>query len=338
MTLPITMAVTTISLPCSLSYKEERMTNDKNEKYRRIVGSVLDDRYKLESLIGSGGMAVVYKAIDMKVNNNVVAIKLLKDEAACDEIVVKRFKNECRAESSLTHKNIVAVHEVCTKGDLKYMVMEYVSGMTLKNYLVKNNGPLDTDETLSYIIQVLRALACAHAEGIIHRDIKPQNIMLLENGRIKVMDFGIAKLPNAETVTVTDKAVGTVYYMSPEQASGKPIDPRSDIYSVGAMLYELTTGEMPFVGDTPVAILMKHVNEKPVPPRVKNPHIPVGLEQIILCAMSKKPSDRFDSVEEMLDYIKRLKQDSKVKFDELPSNSAWQNFKARVSSWFKGKK
>ena len=314
------------------------MTNDKNEKYNRIVGSVLDDRYKLEELIGVGGMAVVYRAIDMKVNNNVVAIKLLKDEAACDEIVVKRFKNECRAESSLKHKNIVAVHEVSTKGDLKYMVMEYVFGTTLKSYLVRNNGPLDVNEILSYIVQVLKALSCAHAAGIIHRDIKPQNIMLLENGRIKVMDFGIAKLPNAETVTVTDKAVGTVYYMSPEQASGKTIDKRSDIYSVGAMMYELATGEMPFVGDTPIAILMKHVNEKPIPPRAKNPHIPYGLEQIILCAMSKKPSDRFNSVEEMFDYVKRLQNDHKIKFEELPSNSAWQNFKARLSGLFKGKK
>lgn len=314
------------------------MTNDKNEKYNRIVGSVLDDRYKLEELIGVGGMAVVYRAIDMKVNNNVVAIKLLKDEAACDEIVVKRFKNECRAESCLKHKNIVAVHEVSTKGDLKYMVMEYVFGTTLKSYLVRNNGPLEVNEILSYIVQVLKALSCAHAAGIIHRDIKPQNIMLLENGRVKVMDFGIAKLPNAETVTVTDKAVGTVYYMSPEQASGKTIDKRSDIYSVGAMMYELATGEMPFVGDTPIAILMKHVNEKPIPPRAKNPHIPYGLEQIILCAMSKKPSDRFDSVEEMFDYIKRLQNDPKIKFEELPSNSAWQNLKARLSGLFKGKK
>ena len=312
--------------------------NDKNEKYRKIVGSVLDDRYKLESLIGSGGMAVVYKATDMKVNNNVVAIKLLKDEAACDEIVVKRFKNECRAESSLKHRNIVAVHEVCTKGDLKYMVMEYVEGKTLKNYLIDNKGPLNFDETLSYTVQVLRALACAHAEGIVHRDIKPQNIMLLESGRIKVMDFGIAKLPNAETVTVTDKAIGTVYYMSPEQASGKTIDRRSDLYSVGAMLYELTTGEMPFVAETPIAILMKHVNEKPIPPRAKNPSIPVGLEQIILCAMSKRPSDRFDDAETMLRYIKELQKDKKVKFDELPSNSAWQNLKARIKNLFTRKK
>lgn len=308
--------------------------NDKNEKYESIVGSVLDKRYRLDELIGIGGMAVVYKATDVSVNNQIYAIKMLKEEAACDEVVVKRFKNECRAESMLNHKNIVSVYDVSTKGELKYMVMEYVYGMTLKKYLIGNNGPLELDEILRYTAQILRALRVAHSEGIIHRDIKPQNIMVLGDGKIKVMDFGIAKLPNAETVTVTDKAVGTVYYMSPEQASGKSIDPRSDIYSLGAMLYELATGEMPFKGDTPVAILMKHVNEKPVPPRVLNPKIPVGLEQIIMCAMSKKPQDRFDNVETMYAYIKELQRDIKIKFDELPSNSAWENFTAKLKRAF----
>jgi serine/threonine-protein kinase len=308
--------------------------NEKYEKYEKIVGSVLDDRYRLEKLIGVGGMAVVYKATDMRVNNNTVAIKLLKDEAACDEIIVKRFKNECRAESMLNHKNIVAVYDVSTRGDLKYMVMEYVYGITLKNYLIGKKGPLDLDEILSYSVQVLRALKVAHDAGIIHRDIKPQNIMVLESGKIKVMDFGIAKLPNAETVTVTDKAVGTVYYMSPEQASGKTIDKRSDIYSMGAMMYELATGQMPFKGDTPVAILMKHVNEKPVAPRVLNSSIPVGLEQIILCAMSKKPSDRFDTAEEMLSYVKQLHANRKIKFDSLPCNSAWENLKGKFKRMF----
>lgn len=313
--------------------------NEKNEKYEKIVGSVLDERFRLDQLIGVGGMAVVYKATDVSVNNQIYAIKMLKEEVASDEVVVKRFKNECRAESMLNHRNIVSVHEVNTKGEIKYMVMEYVYGITLKNYLVGNNGPLAFDEIISYTVQILRALRVAHKEGIIHRDIKPQNIMVLEDGKIKVMDFGIAKLPNAETVTVTDKAVGTVYYMSPEQASGKAIDQRSDIYSLGAMLYELSTGEMPFRGETPVAILMKHINEAPVPPRAINPHIPVGLEQIILCAMSKKPQDRFQSVEEMLSYVKALEQDSKLKFDELPSNSAWENLKARIKRIFsKGKK
>ncbi len=315
------------------------MSVEKNEIYERRIGSVLDKRYRLDGIIGYGGMAVVYKATDLFVNNQVVAIKMLKEDSACDEIVVKRFRNECRAESKLEHRNIVSVYEVSIKGDLKYMVMEYVQGITLKNYLTGNNGPLELHEILSYTTQVLRALRVAHKEGIIHRDIKPQNIMVLGDGRVKVMDFGIAKLPNAETVTVTDKAVGTVYYMSPEQASGKDLDPRSDIYSLGAMMYELATGEMPFVGDTPVAILMKHVHDPLVPPRVVNSKIPVGLEQIIMCAMSKKPHDRFDSVDQMLGYIKELERDPKIKFDELPSNTAWENFKARFKRMFsKGNK
>lgn len=309
--------------------------NDKYEKYHKIVGSVLDGRFKLDELIGVGGMAVVYKATDLRVNGNIVAIKLLKDEAACDEIVVKRFRNECRAESMLKHPNIVAVNEVSTKGELKYMVMEYVYGITLKNYLIGNNGPLNVDEILSYTIQILKALSVAHGQGIIHRDIKPQNIMVLQDGTIKVMDFGIAKLPNAETVTVTDKAVGTVYYMSPEQASGKKIDTRSDIYSIGAMLYELSTGKMPFTGESPVAILMKHIHDKPVAPRVLNGNIPYGLEQVILCAMSKKPNDRFESVDEMLRYVRRLTKDKKIKFEELPSNTGWENLCARVKRFFK---
>ena len=159
--------------------------------------------------------------------------------------------------------------------------------------------------------------------------------MVLEDGTVKVMDFGIAKLPNAETVTVTDKAVGTVYYMSPEQARGKKIDSRSDIYSLGAMLYELATGKMPFTGETPVAILMKHIHDKPEAPRVLNSNIPVGLEQIILCAMSKKPTDRFENADVMLRYLRRLSKDRKIKFEELPSNSAWENFVARIKRAFK---
>ena len=314
------------------------MGNEKNELYERRVGNVLDQRYRLDSLIGSGGMAVVYRATDLKINNQVVAIKMLKDDTACDEVVVKRFINECKAETMLKHNNIVSVHEVSVKGDLKYMVMEYVEGMTLKKYLEERNSPLELHEVLGYTVKVLRALHEAHEKNIIHRDIKPQNVMVLGDGKIKVMDFGIAKLPNTETVTVTDKAVGTVYYMSPEQASGEELDPRSDIYSLGAMMYELATGEMPFVGDSPVSILMKHIKEPVVPPRIVNPKIPVGLEQIIMCAMSKKPQDRFESVDEMILYVKQLQDDPTIKFETLPSNTAWQNFKAKLKRMFSKEK
>lgn len=315
------------------------MANDKYEKYRQYENNILDDRYIIDKLIGVGGMAVVFRARDTYLNNMTVAIKILKDDVATDEIVVKRFKNESKAEGMLKHNNIVAVHNVSVKGRIKYMVMEFLYGLTLKSYLNAKGEPLRFEEVVSYSAQILRALSEAHRNGIIHRDIKPQNIMLLENGRIKVMDFGIAKLPDAETITVTDKAVGTVYYMSPEQAHGKKnIDTRSDLYSLGAMMYELATGQVPFKGETPIAVLFKHMQEEVVPPRQLNPSIPVGLEQIILCAMSKDPANRFQTADEMLGYIKRLQADKKIKFDELPSNSAMQNFWGRLKRVFSKKK
>ena len=296
------------------------------ERYEKLEGTTIHDRYLLEKLIGVGGMAVVFRAIDKLVNNNVVAIKMLKEDVACDRNMIKRFTNESRIEDLVRHPNIVAMYHFCSADDYKYMVMEYVSGITLKRYLKAKEKPLSFDEIISYTIQTLKALKVAHDSGIIHRDIKPQNIMLLRNGHIKVMDFGIAKLPNAETVTMTDKAIGTVYYMSPEQASAKPIDCRSDIYSLGAMIYELSTGRLPFDGETPVSIAVKQINEEPIPPREINPDIPVGLEQIILCAMSKKPSERFQSADIMLEYVKKLQKDKKIKFEKLPSRSGFSNF------------
>ena len=314
------------------------MEKDIREKYVKFEGEILDDRYVLEKLIGIGGMAVVFKARDTFVNNNTVAIKMLKSDVACDETMVKRFKNESRAETMLNHPNIVAVHEVSVKGAIKYMVMEYVSGITLKKYLKAKGEPLSFEEIMSYTIQTLKALKTAHEFGIIHRDIKPQNVMVLQNGLVKVMDFGIAKLPNAETVTMTDKAIGTVYYMSPEQAGGKPIDCRSDIYSLGAMLYELATGQLTFKGESPVSVALKQVKENPVAPRRIDSSIPIGLEQIILCAMSKKPADRFQSAESMLDYMKRLQKNKKIKFDKLPCRSWIANLVASITGVFKIKK
>ncbi|MBE6674571.1 MAG: serine/threonine protein kinase [Ruminococcaceae bacterium] len=312
--------------------------NEKYEKYKAYEGHLLDKRYVLEHLIGVGGMAVVFRAKDLVLNNMTVAVKMLKEEAALDEVVVKRFKNEGKAQSSLEHPNIVRVFDVSVKGELKYMVMEYVYGITLKNYLVGKKGPLSFEEIMSYGIQILSALSQAHENLIIHRDIKPQNIMVLKTGQIKMMDFGIAKLPNTETVTVTDKAIGTVYYMSPEQARGKKIDARTDIYSFGAMLYELCTGKTPFNGESPCDILVKHITEKPVPPRSLNSSIPVGLEQIILCAMSKSPDDRFDTAKELLGYMKQLQKNNKIKFTDLPSNSFFSNMMSRIKGAFSKKK
>ncbi len=312
--------------------------SEKNEKYRAYENKILEDRYIIEKLIGVGGMSVVFRARDRYLNNMMVAIKILKDDVANDETVVKRFSNEAKIARELKHNNIVSVQDVKTQGRVKYMVMEYLYGLTLKDYLNAKNRPLSFEEVVGYTAQILRALGEAHRNHIIHRDIKPQNIMLLKDGKIKVMDFGVAKRPDVTTLTATDKAVGTVYYMSPEQAAGKKnIDTRSDLYSLGAMMYELATGQTPFKGETPIAILVKHMQDDPVPPRQLNSSIPIGLEQIILCAMSKDPANRFQTAEEMLGYVKQLQANKKIKFDELPSNSFMKNFVGRLKRIFKKK-
>ena len=260
------------------------------EGYERYVGQVLDNRYRIEKIIGMGGMAVVFRAEDLLMRR-IVAVKILKDDIARDEVSVKRFINESKAVSMLSHPNIVTIYDVSVRSDAKYIVMEYIEGITLKNYMTKK-GKLEFREIIMYTEQVLRALEHAHQKGIVHRDIKPQNIMLLKNGIIKVMDFGIAKLPNAETVTVKDSAIGTVYYISPEQASGKPIDARSDIYSLGVMMYEMATGKLPFTADSPVSVALKQINDTAKPVKEEMPSLPLGLSQIIARAMDKDPDMR----------------------------------------------
>jgi len=282
--------------------------------FEKYIGQVFDNRYRIDKIIGVGGMAVVFDAYDT-VALRPVAIKMLRDEISNEMLSVKRFINESKAVAMLDHPNIVKIFDVQVKDGLKYIVMEKIEGTTLKNFMNKK-GKLPLQATLHIAEQVLSALQHAHSKGIIHRDIKPQNIMLLSSGKVVVTDFGIAKLPNADTVTIADKAIGTVFYISPEQASGKPIDRRSDIYSFGVMLYEMITGKLPFTAEAPVTVALMHVNNKPKPPSEIEPEIARGLEQIILCAMEKDPNMRFQSAGQMLKYIKELRANENATFKE----------------------
>ncbi len=269
----------------------------------RYVGKILDRRYEIKRIIGIGGMAVVFEANDI-VMNRTVAVKMLKEDLSDDEEAVKRFINESKAVSMLSHPNIVKIFDVSVKARLKYIVMERVEGITLKSYMQKK-GALSREEVISYSEQVLRALEHAHSKGIVHRDIKPQNIMLLKNGRVKVTDFGIAVLPSSDR-NPEGKAIGTVYYISPEQASGKETDTRSDLYSLGILMYEMATGTLPFNADTPVSVALMQVREQPKPPSEIRPDITRGLEQIILGAMEKSPERRFQTATQMLKYVEKI--------------------------------
>lgn len=285
------------------------------DAYQNYIGLVLDNRYRLKRLVGIGGMAMVFEADDL-LKKCVVAVKILKEEFTTDEVSVQRFINESKAVLMLSHPNIVKIFDVSVKGDCKYIVMEYIDGITLKAYM-QHKGALSVKETIAYSIQILRALEHAHIGGIVHRDIKPQNIMLLKSGQIKVTDFGIAKLPDAKTLTATDKAIGTVYYISPEQAAGeKGIDRRTDLYSVGILMYEMITGKLPFDGENPVSIALKQISEEPKPPHELNPDVPKGLEQIILFAMEKDKDKRFQTATQMIDLLKRVRENPGVVFKQ----------------------
>ncbi len=277
------------------------------------VGKRIDGRYEIIEIIGVGGMAVVYKAFD-NIDHRIVAVKILKDEFLANEEFRRRFKNESKAIAVLSHPNIVKVYDVSYGNMIQYIVMEYVEGISLKEY-IEQQGKINPREAIYYVTQILRALQHAHDKGIVHRDIKPQNIMLISDGTIKVADFGIARFSRSETRTMTDGAIGSVHYISPEQAKGSHTDAKTDLYSVGVMLYEMLTGILPFQSDNAVSVALMQLQNDPVKPREINPDIPVGLEQIIIRAMQKNQSDRYQSASEILRDIDEYKKNPNIKFD-----------------------
>ena len=289
----------------------------------KYTGKRLDGRYEIHELIGSGGMALVYRAYD-EIDDRTVAIKILKDEFLGNEEFIRRFKNESKAIAVLSHPNIVKVYDVSFGDRIQYIVEEYIDGITLKEYLDQQKE-VKWKEAIHFTIQILRALQHAHEKGIVHRDIKPQNIMLLQDGTIKVTDFGIARFSRSETRTMTDKAIGSVHYIAPEQARGDLTDEKADIYSVGVMLYEMITGQLPFEADSAVSVAIMQLQADPKPPKEINPNIPDGLEEITLKAMQKNPVQRYQSAAEMLRDIEEFRRNPSIRFqykyfiDEKPT-------------------
>lgn len=298
------------------------------------IGKKLDGRYEITELIGVGGMAEVYKGVDV-IDNKTVAIKILKKEYAENEEFLRRFRNESKAIAVLSHPNIVKIYDVGFSDKIQYIVMEYIDGITLKEY-IEEEKVLTWKDTVHFVIQILRALQHAHDKGIVHRDIKPQNIMMFTDGTIKVMDFGIAKFAREEGKTATDQAIGSVHYISPEQASGNVTDAKSDIYSVGAMMYEMLAGRKPFDSDNPVAIAVMHMHDIPERPRAVNPDIPDGLEEIVLRAMEKAPEDRYQTTTDMIADIEKFKTNPSITFgyyqEEAASPEDTINFNTPVNN------
>lgn len=279
-----------------------------------LIGKKLDGLYELQALIGAGGMANVYRGTDLRTGQT-VAVKVLREEFAHDQDLVRRFKNESKAISILNHPNIVKVYDVSVSEKLQYIVMEYIDGITLKEYLNQRGGKITWRETVHFIGQILSALRHAHENGVVHRDVKPQNIMLLPSGELKMMDFGIARISRAENQLVTGKAMGSVHYISPEQAKGDLTDAKSDIYSVGVMMYEMLSGRLPFASGSVVEVAIKQISDTPAPLAEVAPDVPHALVEITEHAMAKLPEERYASVAEMQADIEKFKKDPNVSFE-----------------------
>ena len=295
----------------------------------KYIGKRLDARYEVHELVGVGGMSLVYRAYDVIEAKN-VAIKILKDEYFGNKDFMRRFKNESQAISVLSHPNIVKILNVSFGTNFQYIVMEYIFGITLKEYISKKEN-IEWPDAVQIIKQVLLAISHAHSRGIIHRDIKPQNIMILQDGTVKVTDFGIARFFNNETQTITDKTIGSVHYISPEQAKGLKTDYKSDIYSIGVVLYELLTKKLPFEADNAVSVAIMQMQVSPQAPRLINPSIPIALEEITLKAMQKNPEGRYFTAQNMYDDLIEFEKNKDKKFgyscfiDENPTRVLMSN-------------
>ncbi|SHH51573.1 Stk1 family PASTA domain-containing Ser/Thr kinase [Clostridium intestinale] len=277
---------------------------------------ILGDRYELQEKIGEGGMSLVYKARDKKLNR-FIAVKILKHEFIDNEDIVDKFKKEATAIANLNDPYIVNVLDVGSQDDYNYIVMEYVKGKTLKE-LIREKGRIPYDLALNFSTQIAKALDCAHKNNIIHRDIKPQNILVTEEGSLKVTDFGIAKSTNSSTITNTSNVIGSAHYFSPEQAKGNYIDSRTDLYSLGVVIYEMVTGRVPFDADSPVSVALKHIQEEVVPPKNINSAVPESLNKLILKAMEKEQIKRYQSAKEMIVDLDKIKNDPNAIIGTVP--------------------
>ena len=285
-----------------------------------ILGTKLGDRYLIEELVGVGGMCNVYRAFDAEALRT-VAVKMLRDEYAADEEYLRRFRNESRAINALSHPNIVKIYDVVLDVPNPYLVMEYVSGITLKEY-IEQKKPIPGKTAANIAWLVLTALQSAHENGIVHLDVKPQNIMVTEKGEVKVMDFGIARFAMSQSRTIDGNAIGSVHYISPEQALGGAVDQRTDIYSVGVILFEMLSGKLPFDGESPISVALQQVEQNPKALRSLNPNVPVGLEQITLHAMAKDPDSRYQNCGEMIADLRKWLADPKTTFPAYAAKAA----------------
>lgn len=308
-----------------------------------LEGKLLGNRYEIIEKIGNGGMATVYKATDKVLKRN-VAVKILRDEFTTDDEFIKRFEVEAQSAARLTHPNIVSIYDVGVDGNLYYIVMELIQGKTLKEIIVKEKGPLPWKWSINVSIQIASALEMAHRNNIIHRDIKPHNIIITEDGVAKVTDFGIAKAVSNSTITAFGTTIGSVHYFSPEHARGDFTDAKSDLYSLGVVMYEMVTGRVPFDADTPVSVALKHMQEEPVEPIELNPNLPIAVNKIIMRALQKDTTLRYQTASEMLvdlkkslkdpegDFVEELEYDPTARTQVIDTNAYRDNKQTKNSS------